>query len=1009
MTSEYTERYPGLYATPELVGRKKILQQCVDILTKAGSDPKLFFFHGVGGIGKTRLLKQVLKNARELHNRRTAEEILDFYDILLHTPVEMVDAIFRVLTPPFDCFETYQLRAEGLTRARLSGDAVTLDQLKDDVLAQFEQDLLKLSGTQQVLIGLDTAERIVYGIPNWTDEIPFADSWTWLVEHLPKWRNVIVFVAGREETLPAIEYAKNKYPNLIEEVEVGPFSADESLEYFASVAALLKKEGDYQLGERLENMPESLKLGAHVYSEGRPILLSLLVDYLSFPGEGDLLQILRKPLPVKPSADEILRYKALLFDRLRDSELGDTLMALGRVPKGADEKLLATLLNVPIPEARRKLQEVQRLSVVKIRRKDTQQRFFLHDEMYALLQRHVYDGAFDVEKQEVAFEAIKRYYQEQRESSIQRLNALYAPVEEQGRIGLDLKELGKAHADHQALLTDNMYYFLRKDLGRGFRAYIRYSQEAILARDTLMDLQLQAELLAYLSNPPTVILEPRDDISIEMILASLKIRPAARAWASNKYQDGLKAAHHAIQSLEPAWRSQFPVLLAALHSWTASLHVMRSQKDDLKEAEKHLDVVYSLLPEDPGAVQSTDLSFRTVLWYKQSVLAVAHRIHGYLKWVQGFMRESVAEYQKAAVILREIDLRIEMAAVSNDMGFAQAELGKYHAGRANVLHALKLRRELGRRVPVALSLNTQAAIDVREGRYPNARQNSERALSIFRAFSQSRGIGLALITLAEATRRYAASERLLSSEERIDLLRRARDYGREAYDRFRETTETSRLVEAQIEIGCACRDLVWWLKVTPWPGDDIERTYAESLDALTQAAELALKQGLTHRYVDASVNKAWLEYYKLDSEVKTFDEPHILALTEQIEKSFPSDEEIEKQPQVWAQKGKLYVLKGHLARRSMDYVRKKMPKGISSDLETALRQLAENYALGLEFSREFGDDYQGIRQAKNSIFGRLIDLNAAEMQVVCGRIRELYPNGSTIETFLNDHALWRAG
>jgi len=52
---------------------------------------------------------------------------------------------------------------------------------------------------------------------------------------------------------------------------------------------------------------------------------------------------------------------------------------------------------------------------------------------------------------------------------------------------------------------------------------------------------------------------------------------------------------------------------------------------------------------------------------------------------------------------------------------------------------------------------------------------------------------------------------LLHADERIELLRRARDYAREANSLFAELGESPRQVEALIEIGCACRDWVWQL------------------------------------------------------------------------------------------------------------------------------------------------------------------------------------------------------
>ena len=1002
MTSSFSEQFTGLYATPELVGRRDILDQFERILRDPSTAPRLVFLHGLGGIGKTRLLQKALDVARGLPNCRVAEDVMDFYHIMLHTPIGLSNAIFEILTPPFGCFQNYQSAHQALNRARLSGNVVELEKLRDDATNKFDQDLKQLSASNRVVLALDTAERVVYGLPGWAEEIPLAEAWNWLIEKLPTWQNVTIFVAGREEARPAIEQMKAQTAVHVEEIGVGPFSLEESLEYFDKVARLLEEKKEFQLAERLKNLPPYFKKSAHAYSQGRPILLSLLVDYLSFPGESKVPDLFQTP-HAQVQTEDHLRFEEVLFERLRQGELGETLIALGRVPKGEDEELLAALLNIPLSEARKRVQEIQALSFVKIRPDD--QRRFLADEIYALLQRHVYDSPYDADNQKAAFEAIKEYYKEQRKRISQRLNELYAPVEEQGRESLDMNALGKVHAQYQTLLTEIMYYYLRQDLGRGFRAWYRFSHETIMARDMPMDLQLQAELLSYLSRSLAPIVAK--DISVEMILASLKVRPLARAWALGKYEQGLEEGDKFIKSVEKEWRTEFPVLLAAAYVWTASLNSMRGEKGDYEKAESRLQQAHSLLPEEEIRQPFANPFYpETILWYKKAIAALAHRVNGYLKRVQGFMREAVAEYQKAAVLLREIDLRIEMATTMNDMGFAQAELGEWHNGHSNVSDALRLRRELGLRVPVALSINTLAAIDVREGQYLVACQNAERALAIFRAFSNGRGIGMALTTLSEATRRHAGTSPLLTVEKRIELLRQARDYAREANTYFMETGEKSRQVEALIEIGCTCRDWIWRLTESPRPGDTLERLYRESRDALSYAAKLAGEARLTYRKVDALVDLAWLEFYMIKEDEDIPPDHAVWTAIKSAESAFPPEAEIEKQPQVWAQKGKLYVLKGNLAYRRLEQQRLKEPKGISQTITAILEDAAVSYACGLDYSSRFASDYQGIRRAKDTIFENLRRLNVAEMRVICSQIKSLYPKNSSIQVFLTNRALW---
>ena len=82
---------------------------------------------------------------------------------------------------------------------------------------------------------------------------------------------------------------------------------------------------------------------------------------------------------------------------------------------------------------------------------------------------------------------------------------------------------------------------------------------------------------------------------------------------------------------------------------------------------------------------------------------------------------------------------------------------------------------------------------------------------------------------------------------------------------------------------------------------------------------------------------------------------------------------------------------------------------MSAKLKTLLENVAKFYALSLEFSNRFTKDYQGIRRSKDGMFERLQLLNSAEMRIICNHILSLYPNGSFIQTFLTNRALWQAG
>jgi len=1034
MTSLFSEQFTGLYATPELVGRQDILDQFERILNNRSPNPKIVFLTGLGGIGKTRLLKKALEMARTHSNMRVAGDVLDLYHIMLHSPVGLANAIFEVLTPPFDCFQNYQPAYQALNRARLSGNVVELSKLREDAVVKFDQDLQQLGDSANIVLALDTAERVVYGLEKWTSDIPLADSWNWLIEHISAWKNLIIFAAGREESRPSLEKFKEIHPDLIEEINVGLFTEAESLAYFNSVAHLAKEKKDFHFAERLNKMSPDFKRGAHIYSNGRPIVLSLLVDYLSFPGESELPEILRNAHLEKMNETDHHRFEEIILERLQQGQIGETLIALGRVPKGADSELISALLSIPQSEAQKRLKEVQSLSIVKIRPED--QRVFLHDEMYALLQRHVYDSPYDASKKKAAFESIKEYYQTQRDACIKRLGDLYAPVEQEGRENLDLEQIASTYAERQTVLSEMMFYFLRQDFGRGFRHYYRFSQEAIYSHDILMDMHLQAEMLSFLVRLPAEELERnvQGEFSPQMLLATLRLRPIMRSWAESKFKEAVERADHLLEQIEDPWKNAFPVVLASLHIWSAYAYVMRSAGDDFAKSVKHLEAAFSLFPDEitqsvqepeKGAEQSNGKYSLTEVWYTMALLALAYRVQGYMYRVRGYPQQAIENYRRDIEWLNLLDIRVEQSTALNDIGFALATQGKWQDGRSLARDALGLRRELGHRLPVAFSLNTLAMIDIYEGQYDSAQNNAEHALAIFRARYDDRGKGLALIALSEARRRYAITNPVLEAERRIELIRQARDHANEAKIIFSQSIEEPpRKVEALIEMGCACRDWVRLRGIYPNPKDNRKRLIAEAEDALLQAYKTAYEEDLRYRAIDALVNLAWLRYYVLEKEENEIvDDNHPLWQAIQLAHQSippeyfltagkPSIQRANAQIEIWPQLGKLYLLEGNIEHYKLDKISKEDKKkfaasGQGKHVQETLEKLAEKYSASLQYSALYEKDYRGIRGAKDQIYERLKGLNASERYVFCKKIHDLYADGdSVIERLLRDRVVW---
>jgi hypothetical protein len=1031
MNSRWVEELTGALSIPKLVGRKEI----VALIRESVLDPyprlHILFLNGEGGIGKTRLLQEGLKHAQEAEKVRSVRTILDLYHVSLHTTLGLMEAIYKALTPPLDCLKEYNLAYQALNRMRLVGEVGSVSEQRLRVQQAFDADIVDLCAKRRVVLALDTAERAAYGLPTWTNPVPLALSIEWLLENLEKWTNVTLLIAGRSNAKPLLQSLQKQYAKSVNVIQVGNFTLEESLEYFDAVQALAKNKGKNKVAERLSKLPLDVKKLAHEYAQGKPILLSLLADFLSVAGPGQLPASLKKTQPLSLSEEERHTFEKELINRLFESHYGDTLRALGRTPKGMDQRLLASILDITIEEAKKLLNELLDLSFVKQRPRD--ERLFLHDEMYTLLQRHVYDYPEDALAAFHAFSTIKTYYDQKQENNIVRFEKLYEPVEIYGRERLDLDILIEAHTERQEILTEKMFYFLSHDLGRGFRHYYRYSQEAILSNDILMDMQLEAELLDFLATRSLPKSNGRlgDELSLPLLQAILHLRPIVRLWAENKYEEAYQTAEHLQEELEELWSKEARPALAALHSWAAYAHVMRGWGEDFTAAKVHFQEVLALFSNkaiflDQGvevAVESTgDAWSVTEMWYIKAILALTYRVYGYFQRLRDSSQESIEHFRKAVALSRQVDVRIELATAYNDLGFALANQGFLQDGRALVENALNLRHELGHLPLVAFSLSTLALIDVFEGQNTSAQQHAERALAIFHAFSIERGIGMALTTIAEARRRYAAATPLLDVDNRVNLLRQASADASDAAKIF-EDKERFRQVAALIEVGCACRDWVRIRRDNPNPRDNRHRLIEESEFALRQGAEIALKENIPYLEIDSRVNLAWLWYYLLDKDEKV-DESHSLSRAIQEakdaipkdlldEQSASSKEGEYPQLAIWTRIGKLFVLEGHLAFHRLELASKEerknftIGKNVTYPIQALLEDIAEFYGRGLDYNARYASDHQGIRRAKEEIYGRVILLNDAEISVVCEKIRALFPNGSVIEELLRNRVLWR--
>lgn len=996
-----TETLTGAFATTELVGRETELKTILErIQDESKTRPCIIFLEGPGGIGKTRLLREMIQRCKDMPGVKISDPLIDAYHLRVHTPIEFVQDLYQSLTPLDDSFRKYERDARVLGNIRLSGEAVQVEEQVQTALDSFIEGLKSFveNKKQRVVILLDTLERFAYGtdIPDVPES---AETWTWLTDRLKALPNVILLVAGREEARPLLR-------GLDASIEVLPisldtFSLEEAQAYFQAAAATARRNSAERVARSLASLIPQEVEQAHALSGGRPILLALAADYVA---SGGLLQSLfdatraaKDKTPQECFKDEILK-RLLGLERL-----GEIIRSMALTPKGLDADLLRIILNLPrsrFDVAETHLLEIEQFSFVKHRYDPREQTktYYLHDEVYDMLKGAAFI-AFPApgrdEKNEI-YKRVIEYYEERFKMVRRALGDAYTQLQAGGESEIDWNELQALLSQRSETLLSLLYYRLRQNPPKGYRRWVRYDHEAVIGGDLEFALQLQLELSAYLRELAAGTEAQDQDWDGDLVHWSLRLAPVKRAWARGKSDEVLNE----VQKIETAYPQdlQDPLKKAMLLVWKAYASADSKPQEACAEAGKILD---SLKP----VVEAKD---EIHTWLAKMLMAFAHRIRGYAYRVQEQIEQAIADYRQAAVLLREVDLKIETATVNNDLGYALMLKGDSSDARSLAENALGLRSEMGLGAQVAYSVNTLALIDTYEGRYSEAIENATKALNLFRAVKNKRGIGLALIALAEATRRQCGALTGEPTDKRLDRLNRAFQHAEEALAIFEELGATSRQVEALIEMGCARRDAVRLIRESGISTYGAEKFIKASQDALEDAAEraslLVQSSQVHHRQVDALVNLAWLGFYAGDDGESIREEAEKRA--EELLRAYEllpgkSQPEIfgkpDYQPLLSTQLGKLHVLRGHRIyavhqaawQVRLDHPTRKPDEKEMEKFRQVYADLAREYFLGLEHSALYSPEYRDLRLAKQQIFDRLKVLRAENLQVFEACLGEL--------------------
>lgn len=878
----FLDPYVAARITSDLIGRNQEINR---ILHTAGETAigQLLYIVGDGGIGKTRLLAHALGVLGDNQRLHVATQLVDLYHAETSTIEGLLQEIVRVLDEGERFFPGYHTQRRLYEEARVQrpSELAEAAELRNAMVAAFQDELQALAHARPVVIGLDTAEKLALQKNPLAAQLGVeegeADITEWLCTLLNETARVTILLAGRpRDGALAAELQRRLSPAGYQQVWLAGLSEEETLAYFEAVVRELQQsddEADQRAVRRLDRLPDHFvrTLFYTLCDEGppptvRPILLALAIDHLvvaeeilpEFSAELNIAQAFT-PAQRAENRDklgaEVIR---MVADRLTPA---DKLIAfLGWLRKGADKAMAARMSDLSPDAFEAAWAQLQQLSFVKLRLRDD--RLFLHDELYEIVQRH---SPAQPGERDRFYTRLAEMYEREIERLRQRIDVLTVPLGAPDQS--NLVELVRLRSELRGLKVEYIFYRLRQHAGRGFRSYFRVSEEAVAEYDEELGALLRAEMRAFveeigLDHHPQGV----QGLRSAEVIADEAVRWIEWLHDSGKNDEAVALARRLQGELfatlvEPAG----PVAVAELDSWRGLL-----------EAEiGNYAVAESLLTQAITELAPPGNDARPV-----AILARAYNNQGYMFSNMGRRHRAIDAYERARPLWRNLKMESQQANTLNNLAFELAQIGDYDRAQSFVRDALRLREKAGPDEPVGYSLNTLAEISIQAFASEIAIEQATRALALFQNLGFARGMAFAHRALAEAKRRASVSPTNVQQRRTETLLNEAEAHAKAALAIFSEkVNEPVRRVWALIELGSVYRDWLRWRQGgpdVPAPAGEqpeamdsrsIEELFQAGVKAFTEAEQAAVEiQQLTHR-LDALINCAWLlHYYYFDAE-----------------------------------------------------------------------------------------------------------------------------------------------
>ena len=777
---------------------------------------RIILLTGKGGVGKTRILEEVIRQAKQKRKRYIRYSgILDMYHTDLRSLLSLQDALIKNLDHKGKHFLNYRSQRERFEDRRYKGiSGKTLEDERNALKQVFLEDYSAFAQKYRSVLVFDTAENLspepdliqsIFRINN--SQLAVRD---WLLNEVSKLPNTVIVVASRPHEVPESDIP-HEFP------ESG-FSHDLAQKYSSSPGQLqrLRLEGLTRVECQHFLMPWANNSNLAILSlvnqsdwlwektKGNPVELSVYVK-LGKKHQSLIESIVSASDAQQRTIADLSHHnfwRESLVDSLFQYESDEPEQRIFYLLAITRRGLTADLLHYLEPawtleECQAYLEKVKNDSIVKVRESTTT--LFLHDALYEL---------FDLYKRSKV--SLDPWYQ--------RLTNYYQS--KQARTSYDRKSWGES-------AVNILFYELHRNPRNAYEEYyLQWDDVTIRGREAEIEIQLRDEFLRFFNSPFNQQKLEDQGLTARIIEQESAIRWIKYYVDTSNYSRAIELAESVIAVIP-----ELSNMLSSITKATYQSSLMNEEQQQRVQAvfehitpfiKAQLLAYYGDAQAFVGGDENQSVAIlhqaitllKTVTfaeseplaWLHKRVLGRVYNALGYSSQAQG--RYGRAEnYYKIALShytpLQGID--DERGNTLNNLAYLLAVLGDLDMAKKYAKDAFLMRQKLGQAYPIGLSYNTRGLIYALNGELDLGYKECILAWEEFHKIEDARGMGLAYNALGYIHRLMAeqtGSNSHVLQAGVIELYQQAEENFLLAVDIFQhEINEPVRLWEAYNELG----------------------------------------------------------------------------------------------------------------------------------------------------------------------------------------------------------------